>query len=130
MRKILKAMWIVAVVAVLGFSITSCETGSSDNADVNNGSLLGTWLASEDIGGYTMTFRGSMTDGGEVEFGDHPYHGPHTAAWSVSGNELTIVGYSWTQYIGIYIFSVDGDTLIRQNLNPLDPDKLLVYTRQ
>ena len=130
MRKVLKAIGIVAVVTVLGFSITSCETGTSGNDYFDGDSLIGTWLAADDIGGYTMTFTGSMANGGDVEFVDHPDEGSFTAGWNVEGNLLTVVGYSWRPLVGIYTFSIDGDTLIRQYLNPLDPDKLLVYTRQ
>ena len=116
------------MVAALGFLMASCDicAGGSGDVDVGGGSLIGTWLASEENDGYTMTFTGSMADGGYVEFAGHPYHGSYTAEWSVNGNELTIVGYSWTMHIGVYIFSINGGILTRVHMGS---EEILIYTR-
>ena len=127
MSKIFRVIRIVTALAVLGFSVTSCDVGSSGGDDLYGVSLIGTWLASEEAGGYTMAFTGCMTSGGNVDFIERPGHGSYTAYWFVDGNLLTISGYSWFMHTGTYFFSISGDTL---TLRDFGSDDRFVYTRQ
>jgi hypothetical protein len=55
MKNFIKRFGIIALVALIGFSMAACDNGSSDNGGGGNGGLSGTWKGN--VAGLTATVK-------------------------------------------------------------------------
>jgi hypothetical protein len=106
MKSIVKLFWIIAFVAVIGFSMAACD----DDSGGGGGGLSGTtWTYTESGTTFTLTFTAStvkMEYLGQALNGTYTFNGSSgTINWedgdhesfTVNGNQLTISGYTFTK---------------------------------
>jgi hypothetical protein len=84
MKNFLKLLGIIALVAVIGFSMVACDDGSDDGGGGGSNPFIGTWKSSN---GYVMVFAASTftitSANGSVESGSYTRNG-NSASMTVS----------------------------------------------
>ena len=89
MKNVLKLFGIIALAAVIGFSMAACDNGDNGGGDGNDGSLNGTWTH-EDMtlivlgSNYTSTWGGENYGKGTVSYNSSTITLKTTHAWNGS----------------------------------------------
>jgi hypothetical protein len=103
MKNTIKLFGIIALVAVIGFSMTACPEPEEEKAEEENGTLNGTWVSETD-----STYTGTITIGSD---------GKGTIVTSRSGT-LTVTGVTKTTVStngGDFDYVLSGNKLTLSN---------------
>jgi len=125
MKNTIKFLGLIALVAIIGFSMAACDDAGDDADDLLTStppSIVGTWSAFED--GFIVSYTFNSNGTGELVFGDSL-----SMTWSISGTSLTIT-FNDAPLTYIYTVNISGNslTMTRTSPTPLEPFTLTKQT--
>jgi len=105
MKNIFKLLGIIALAAVIGFSMTSCDDGS-DKGGSGPSALHATWEKIYTSKTYSITFKadGTFTSQGTMYDGDYSYRVEKNKVYISAGDGTTGINFPLS-------ISADGNTL-------------------
>jgi len=103
MKNRFKLFGIIAMVAVIGFSMTGCPTDSSDNDNGNPAALHGTWLGQEEWATFVLNSDGTG-------YWETPFSWSSTATTAT----ITIIGEGYVLAVTVD-WVISGNTLVFSN---------------